>query len=232
MRVRCWLINHKKTHRIYVEEGLNLRRKRPRRRVAAAHRTERPVVTQTNDCWSMDFVADQLFNGQRIRALTVVDNVSRECLAITIDTRLKGDDLVATMDHLKALRGLPRRIQVDNGSEFISRALDQWAYKHQVTLDFSQPGKPTDNPHIESFNGRLRDECLNLHRFLSLDDAREKIEGWRVDYNEFRPHSSLADRTPREFVLTCAPPDFATLRPAAHTSPQRVPMSEWVPDCP
>jgi putative transposase len=220
LRREGWVINHKKTHRIYVEEGLNLRRKRPRRRVAAAHRTERPAVTRANDCWSMDFVADQLFNGQRIRALTVVDNFSRECLAITVDTRLKGDDVVATMDHLMALRRLPKRIQVDNGSEFISKALDQWAYEHQVTLDFSRPGKPTDNPHIESFNGSFRDECLNLHWFLSLEDAREKIEGWRMDYNEFRPHSSLADRTPREFALTCAPPDFAPLRPAAHRSPQ------------
>ena len=137
----------------FMEEGLNLRRMRPLRQVAAAHRTERPAVTRANDCWSMDFVADQLFNGQRIRALTVVDNFGRECLAITVDTRLKGDDVVATMDHLKALRGLPRRIQVENGSEFISKALDQWAYEHQVTLDFSRPGKPTDNPHIESFNG-------------------------------------------------------------------------------
>lgn len=181
---------------------------------------ERPVVIRMNDCWSMDFEADQQFNGQRIRALTVVDNFSRECLAITVDTRLKGEDVVATMNDLKALRGLTQRIQVDNGSEFISKALDQWAYEHQVTLDFSRPGKPTDNPHIESFNGSLRDECLNLHWFLSLDDAREKIEGWRVDYNEFRPHSSLADRTPREFAQTCAPPDFASLRPAAHTSLQ------------
>ncbi len=200
LRREGWVINHKKTHRIYVEEGLSLRRKRPRRRVAAAHRSERPAVARANDCWSMDFVADQLFNGQRIRALTVVDNFSRECLAITVDTRMKGDDVVATMDHLKALRGLPQRIQVDNGSEFISKALDQWAYGLEVTLDFSRPGKPTDNPHIETFNGSFRDECLNLHWFLSLDDAREKIEGWRVDYKEFRPHSSLSDRTSWEFA--------------------------------
>ena len=202
LRREGWLINHKKTHRIYCEEGLNLRRKRPRRRVAAAHRVEQPVLTTINECISMDFVADQLFSGQRIRALTVVDNFSRECLAITVDHALKGDDVVETMEHIKALCGCaPKRIKVDNGSEFISRALDRWAYENKVTLDFSRPGKPTDNAFIESFNGRLRDECLNVNWFLSLDDAREKIEAWRTDYNEFRPHSSLSDRTPLEFRL-------------------------------
>ena len=149
----------------------------------------------------MDFVADQLFNGQRIWALTVVDKLSRESLAITVDYALKAADVVATMNHPKALRGTPERIQVDNGSEFISRALDQWAYEHSVTQDFSRSGKSTDNPFIESFNGSFRGECLNLHWFLSLEDAREKIEHWRVEYNEFRPHSSLGDLTPSEFRL-------------------------------
>lgn len=199
LRREGWLINHKKTRRIYCEEGLNLRRKRPRRRVAAAHREGRPDLTTVNECWSMDFVADELFNGRRLRTLTVVDNFSRECLAITVDHALRGNDVVATMDLLKALRGLPRRIQVDNGSEFISKALDQWAYDNHVVLDFSRPGKPTDNPFIESFNGSFRDECLNLHWFLSLDDAREKIESWRIDYNQFRPHSALGDMTPEMF---------------------------------
>ncbi|VEB43547.1 IS2 transposase TnpB [Chromobacterium violaceum] len=190
-----------KTYRIYCEEGLNLRRKRPKRRVAAAHRHIRPAISNLNACWGMDFVADQLFNGQRIRALTVVDNFSRESLAIMVDFALKTVDVVATMRHVQALRGTSQRVQVDNGSEFISLALDQWAYEQGVTLDFSQPGKPTDNAFIESFNGSLRDECLNVHWFLSLDDARDKIERWRQGYNEFRPHSSLGDRTPSEFPL-------------------------------
>ena len=116
--------------------------------------------------------------------------------------------MVATIEHVKAIRGLPRRIQVDNGSEFISRTLDLWAYENSVTLDFSRPGKPTDNPHIESFNGSFRDECLNLNWFLSLEDAREKIEAWRVDYNDFRPHQSLADRTPGEFAAACEEAGF------------------------
>jgi len=154
-----------------------------------------------NACWSVDFVADQLFNGQKIRALTVVNNFSRESLAITVDYALKASAMVSTMQHLQAVRGTPKRIQVDNGSEFISHVLDHWAYEHGVMLDFSHPGKLTDNPFIESFNGSFRDECLNVHGFLSLDNAREKIERWRPDYNEFRTHSSLGDLTPYEFRL-------------------------------
>lgn len=199
LRREGWLINHKKTYRIYKEEGLNLRRKRPRRRVAAAHREERPQVSVIDECWSMDFVANELFNGSRIRALTVVDNWSRDCLAITVDQRLRGSDVVATLELLRLCGRRPDRIQVDLGSEFTSKALDQWAYDHNVTLDFSRPGKPTDNAFIESSNGSFRDECLNVHWFMSLADAQEKIERWRIDYNRFRPHSSLGDRSPEEF---------------------------------
>tara|TARA_B100002049_G_scaffold28091_1_gene18552 strand:- start:665 stop:1438 length:774 start_codon:yes stop_codon:yes gene_type:complete len=202
MRREGWVINHKKTYRIYCEEGLNLRRKRPRRRVAAMHRESRPTVEAPNEAWSMDFVADELFNGRRIRSLTVVDNFSREALAITVDHSLKGDAVVDTVALIGQIRGLPKRIQVDNGSEFISKALDKWAYEHGVQLDFSRPGKPTDNPFIESFNGSFRDECLNVHWFLSLADAQEKIENWRIEYNEDRTHSSLGNVTPREYYLS------------------------------
>ena len=147
----------------------------------------------------MDFVADQLFDGRKIRALTVVDNFSRQCVAIHVGQSLKGEDVVGVMDRLRVQHNrVPERIQVDNGSEFISKALDLWAYDNKVTLDFSRPGKPTDNPFIESFNGSFRDECLNAHWFLSLDDAREKIEFWRQEYNTFRPHSSLGGLTPDE----------------------------------
>ena len=152
----------------------------------------------------MDFVADQLFDGRKIRALTVVDNFSRQCVAIHVGQSLKGTDVVAIMDGLRVgLGGVPNRVQVDNGSEFISKVLDLWAYEHGVTLDFSRLGKPTDNriggpPFIESFNGSFRDECLNAHWFLSLDDAREKIAQWREEYNDFRPHSSLGGLTPNQ----------------------------------
>jgi putative transposase len=149
----------------------------------------------------MDFVADQLFNGRRIRALTIVDNFSRECLNITANYSLKGKDVVDTMCYIcDKQKRLPKRIKVDNGSEFISKVLDKWAYEHKVELEFSRPGKPTDNAYIESFNGSFRDECLNTNWFMSLKDALEKIETWRKNYNEFRPHSSLNNMTPNEFA--------------------------------
>lgn len=144
------------------------------------HRHARPQVTALDQCWSMDFVADNLFNGRRIRTLTVVDNFSRECEAIEVGQGLRGDDVVAVMEHLKQIQHrIPYRLQTDNGSEFISKSLDRWAYENKVTMDFSRPGKPTDNALVESFNSSLPDECLNVHWFLSLEDAQEKIEHWR-----------------------------------------------------
>lgn len=201
LRREGWQVNHKRVYRLYKEECLSLRFKRPKRRISAAHRLARPELACVNQCWSMDFVADQLYNGRRLRCLTVVDNFSRECLAITVDHSLKGEDVVSTMVKIAFLLGRkPARIQVDNGSEFISKALDKWAYQNDVILDFSRPGKPTDNAFIESFNGSFRDECLNAHWFMSLEDARNKIEAWRQDYNEFRPHSSINNLTPSEFA--------------------------------
>ncbi|OON33512.1 transposase [Izhakiella australiensis] len=201
LRREGWRVNHKKTYRIYCLEGLNLRTKRPRRHVTARHRRSRPAATAVDQCWSMDFVADNLFNGRRIRALTVVDNFSRECVAIEVGQGLKGEDVVGVMERLKHQHGrVPERIQTDNGSEFISKVMDKWAYENGVVMDFSRPGKPTDNAFIESFNGSLRDECLNVHWFLSLEDACEKIEQWRQEYNRERPHSSLNNRTPEEFI--------------------------------
>ena len=156
---------------------------------------------QLYQCWSIDFVSDALFDGRKFRCLTVVDICSRECLAIEVGQSWRGSDVVRVLEGLKCTRGLvAERIQADNGSEFISKELDRWAYENQVTMDFSRPGKPTDNPFIESFNGSFRDECLNAHWFLSLADAAEKIEDWRSEYNHYRPHSSLDDRTPAEFI--------------------------------
>jgi putative transposase len=198
--------NHKRVHRIYKEEGLNLRSKRPRRNKAAAHRLERPENNQINHCWSMDFVQDNLFDGRKFRCLTIVDNCSRYCQAISIAKSIKGIDVVEVMEALKMqTKVVPERIQVDNGSEFISKDFDKWAYENKVTLDYSRPGKPTDNPFIESFNGSFRDECLNTHWFLSLEDAYEKINAWVKDYNHFRPHSSLGQMTPVEFIYNHTP---------------------------
>jgi putative transposase len=195
-----WGVNHKRVYRIYCEEGLNLCRKRPRKRTSENHRTAREDAQNINDCWSMDFASDRFFDGRRFRVLTVVDIFSRECLGIEVDQGIKGNDVVYLLDHVKSLRGAPGHIRCDNGPEFVSKALDKWAYENHVILDFSRPGKPTDNAFVESFIGSLRDECLNVNWFLSLEDARDKIEAWRVDYNEYRPHSSLDYKTPSDFA--------------------------------
>jgi putative transposase len=199
LRRKGWQDNHKRVRRIYREEGLNLRLRRPRRSKAARHRNEQVQLTAANQCWSMDFVANALFDGRRFRALTLVDNFSRECLAIEVGQSLKAEDVVCVMERMKLCRGiLPKRIKVDNGSEFISKASDKWAYENVVMLDFSRPGKPTDNVFIESFNGSFGDEFLNVNWFLSLEDAKEKINAFKEEYNHFRPHSALGNLTPVE----------------------------------
>lgn len=152
----------------------------------------------------MDFVSDQLYNGNRLRIFTVADLGSRECLALYADKSITGETVANILGGLKQTRELPKRIKVDNGPEFISKALDSWAYFNHVQLDYSRPGKPTDNAHIESFNGSFRDECLNTNWFMSLEDARDKIERWRKDFNEHRPHSSLTYLTPADFAQKLA----------------------------
>ncbi len=193
-----WVVNHKRTERIYREEGLSLRLKRRRKR-GAWLRVPMPSPTRPNQCWSMDFVSDRLGQGRRFRALAIVDDYSRECPAIEVDTSLGGIRVVRVLDRLAEVRGLPGRITVDNGPEFAGRALDEWAYRKGVQLNFIRPGKPIENAYVESFNGKLRDECLNENWFLTLNEARTIIEDWRQDYNRFRPHSSLDDLTPEEF---------------------------------
>jgi len=201
LRREGWKDNQKRVYRLYREEGLSLRLKRPKRNKSARLRQPKHVVTAINQIWSMDFVADALFDGRRLRALTVVDNYTRESLAIDIGQSLKGEDVVDTLNRVAGLRGLPATIKVDNGSEFISKVMDKWAYERGVELDFSRPGKPTDNAQVESFNGRFRQECLNAHWFMSLDDAKGKIDEWRKYYNEVRPHSALQWQTPAQFAI-------------------------------
>ncbi len=213
LRREGWKDNHKRVYRIYKEEGLNLRSKRPRRSKSAAHRLDRPQLKEPYQCCSMDFVADQLFDGRKFRALTLVDNFSRECMEIHAGQSLKGGDVVEVLQRIKQTRGIvPKRIQVDNGSEFISKELDRWAYENNVILDFSRPGKPTDNPFIESFNGSFRDECLNVNWFLSMEDAIQKIQLFKEEYNNYRPHSSLGGLTPAEVIeMSKKDPKFSTL---------------------
>ncbi|AIY41381.1 Mobile element protein [Collimonas arenae] len=195
-----WQDNVKRVYRLYREQGLSLRLKRPRRNRTARLRQPKSLVTAMNQIWSMDFVADALFDGRRLRMLTVVDNHTRECLAIEVGQSLKGENVAMTLNQIAATRGLPETIKSDNGSEFISKVMDRWAYERGVELDFSRPGRPTDNAKCESFNGRLRQECLNEHWFMSLDDAKQKIEAWRKEYNESRPHSALQWATPAEYA--------------------------------
>ena len=200
LRREGWRDNHKRIHRIYKEEGLSLRHCRPRRSRSARRRQPIKIATTPNALWGMDFVSDALFDGRRFRSLTVVDHFTHECLDIAVDQSLKGGDVADAMTRLVAQRGRPAAIKVDNGSEFAGKVMDRWAYENGVELDFSRRGTPTDNALVESFNGRLRQECLNEHWFLSLADARSKIEGWRRFYNQERPHSALAWKTPEEFA--------------------------------
>jgi len=193
-----WKVNHKRVYRLYREEGLSLRLKSKKKRVSRA-RVESQAPQSPNEVWSMDFVTDNLGSGQAIRALTLVDNFSRVSPAIEVDFSLTGRRVVEVLERVIAKYGKPQVIKCDNGPEFISRVVDEWAYRKGVKLEFSRPGKPTDNAYIESFNGRFRQECLNQHWFETLEEARNKIEQWRVEYNETRPHSALGNETPEAF---------------------------------
>jgi putative transposase len=192
------VINHKRTERIYQEQGLSLKvRKRIKR--ASATRLVLPKADAPNQRWSMDFIQGVLWHGRRFRALTVVDNFTKECPVIEVDTSLTGFRVSRVLEWLGMTRGLPETITVDNGPEFAGMALDRWAYTKNVKLDFIRPGKPVENAFIESFNGRFRQECLNQHYFIDLEEARRMIEEWRLNYNSFRPHRSLEGLTPDEF---------------------------------
>lgn len=202
--------NHKRIYRVYREEGLQVPVRKKRK--AALWRGEKPEPSDhRNDRWSMDFMSDQLADGRRIRTLNIVDDHTRECLAVEVDTSLSGHRVCRVLDRLVADRGHPKRIITDNGPEFISKVLDRWAYEHRVEHQFIQPGKPVQNAFVESFNGTMRNECLNEHWFLDLEDAKEIIEAWRIDYNTERPHSSLGGMTPGEFASVAQTP----LRPTA-----------------
>lgn len=194
-----WKVNHKKVERIYAQEGLALRR-RKRRKKFVGPRVPLPVPSGPNQHLSMDFVHDRLINGRKIRALTIVDNFSRESPALEVDTSIGGRRVVRVLERLVERNGAPDAITIDNGTEFDGKAMDEWAFKWKVRLDFIRPGKPNENAFAESFNGKFRDECLNENLFETLDHARKVIEDWRIDYNEERPHSSLEDMTPKEFL--------------------------------
>jgi putative transposase len=208
LRREGWKVNAKRIYRLYCEEGLQVRMgKRVKR---AAHvRVPLRGACRANQRWSMDFVSDRLADGRWFRILTAVDQYTRECLCTYADRSQTGDKVVEQMKRLVAVRGAPESITTDNGSEFAGQAMDAWAHRAGVKLDFIRPGRPVQNGYIESFNGRLRDECLNGEVFFDLADARQKLENWRGDYNQNRPHSALADRTPEEFASILSGRPFA-----------------------
>jgi putative transposase len=196
LRREGWHHGQNKTRRVYRELGLQLRNKTPKRRVKAKLRDDRRLATRSNETWAMDFVHDQLATGRRLRVLTIVDIFSRFSPALAPRFTFRGTDVVEILEGVCNEVGFPATIRVDQGTEFVSRDLDVWAYQRGVTLDFSRPGKPTDNAFIEAFNGCFREECLNAHWFLSLADAQKKVENWRRYYNEERPHGSIGYKPP------------------------------------
>ncbi len=192
LRREGWHVNAKRIYRLYTEEGLIVRTKQ-RRKIARRQRVARPMATGADQCWSMDFVSDKLADGRSFRILTVVDQFTRECVWLEADRSMTGMKVAQALERAKCERGsLPDSITLDNGSEFCSRALEAWAMGHDVQLCFIRPGRPVENGFIESFNGRLRDECLNVEWFSSLEDARQKLAKFRKHYNQQRPHSALA----------------------------------------
>jgi len=192
------VVNHKRVHRLYRAAGLQVRRRR-RKHLTRAERVPLPRPSQPRERWSMDFTVDTLADGRGFRTLNIVDDFTRECLAIEVDRSLPGLRVARVLDRLHATVGLPQSIVVDNGPEFAGRTLDEWAYARGVSLRFIRPGKPIENAYVESFNGKFRDECLNENWFVNLVDAKAVIERWRIDYNTVRPHSSLNDATPHAF---------------------------------
>ena len=199
LRREGWKDNRKRVARVYREEGLQVRR-RKRKKLTAAARAPMPAPTRANQQWSMDFLMDTTTGGRRIRVLAIVDEFTRECLGVEVDTSIGGTRVARRLERIVEFRGKPDGIKVDNGPEFAGRALDAWAYENKIRLIFSRPGTPTDNAYIESFNGKFRNECINDNEFSSLNEARNIIERWREDYNDERPHSSLGDKTPSEFA--------------------------------
>lgn len=195
-----WKVNHKRVYRLYKEEGLQLRLKKTGKKRASVPRVQPPPAGAPNERCSMDFMADRLADGRKFRVLALVDHFSRVSPGIAAELSMSGERVVALLEQIAATHGLPKTICVDNGPEFISRVLDAWAWRRGVQLCFSRPGKPTDNAFSEAFNSRLRQECLAINWFVSMEDAQTQLENWLMDYNTERPHSSLGNQSPQEFL--------------------------------
>jgi putative transposase len=211
-------INHKRVWRVYKAAGLSVKRTRRKKLI----RSLRPALLlhAANQEWAIDFVSDVMHAGRSFRVLSVVDSFTRECLALEVDTSMGSQRVTRVLDRIIQQRGLPLAVRSDNGPELTSRHFLAWSIENKVDLIHIQPGKPVQNAHVESFNGRLRDECLNVSWFWNLFDARHKIEVWRKDYNGRRPHSSLGYRTPEEFACQAAPSPPRSSSSAPPNSPQ------------
>jgi putative transposase len=220
LRREGWAVNRKRVYRMYREAGLAVRR-RKRKRIGLVERKPLPKPQAANLSWSMDFVSDGLADGRRLRCLNIVDDCTRECVAIEVDTSITGSRVKAVMQRLADTRGLPRSITVDHGPEFEGQVLDAWAYQANVQLSFIRPGKPNENAYIESFNGKFRDECLNEHWFVTMADARRIIENWRIEYNTEREHSSLGKLTPQEYAQMILDRAEKALSLTADSNPER-----------
>jgi putative transposase len=218
LRREGWRVNPKRIYRLYTEDGLTVRTK-VRKKLARRSRVPTPKAARPNQKWSMDFMSARLIDGRWFRVLTMIDQFTRECLALVADSALNGHKVALALSQVVAERRAPESITVDNGSEFCSNAMEVWVYQYGVQLDFIRPGKPVDNGYIEAFNGRLRDECLNVETFFDLANTRQKLERWRQDYNQVRPHSALADRAPEEFARDWQESSAASLRTAGPTKP-------------
>lgn len=199
LRREGWLVNHKRVYRLYREEGLGLARRKKRRRRSAAARVGDPAVTRPNQRWAMDFMHDTLYDGRKLRVLTVIDAFTRECLALEARRSFSGASVAEILGGLVSRNGKPEAIQCDQGTEFTSMAMDLWAYANQVALLFSRPGTPGDNARNEAFNGLVRRECLTHHYFLDLREAAAVLHSWKEDYNNERPHGSLGKLTPAQY---------------------------------
>ena len=215
LRREGFKVNDKRVYRLYALEGLSLRAKMPHRKRAAIPRSQRFVPTGINEVWSMDFMHDRLADNRAYRLLTIVDIYSRECVALEVAAHFRSDDVVRVLQRVFRDRGAPKIIRCDNGTEFVAKPFDQFAFWNKIMLDFSRPGKPTDNAFIESFNGGVRRELLNPSYFETIEEARRAARIWRTEYNDFRPHSMLANKTPKEFAAA------ARIEPRSRSSTDR-----------
>ena len=214
LRREGWPVNAKRIDRLYTDKGLTVRTQHCTKAAGRA-RVPQPGATAPNQRWSMDFMSERVADGRWVRILTVVDQFTRACLGLLADQSLTGETVAQALEPVGLQRGAPRSSTVENGSEFASRVMDAWAYRHGIQLEFIRPGKPVENGFIERFNGRLRDECLNVEVFFTLDDVREQLARWQEDHHLMRPHSSLQDQAPATVAA-----DWVATRQTAHASPE------------